>query len=58
MAYSVDSSGKTSSIFTTTATTDYKYVGLFDYKNTTQVFNVIVSGYYKLQVWGAQGGYR
>ena len=56
MAYSVDSSGKTSSIFTTTATTDYKYVGLFDYKNTAQVFNVIVSGYYKLQVWGAQGG--
>lgn len=58
MAYSVDSSGKTSSIFTTTATTDYKYVGLFDYKNTAQVFNVVVSGYYKLQVWGAQGGYR
>lgn len=58
MAYSVDSSGKTSSIFTTTATTDYKYFGLFDYKNATQVFNVIVSGYYKLQVWGAQGGYR
>ena len=29
----------------------------FDYSSAAQSFNVIVTGYYKLEVWGAQGGY-
>lgn len=57
-AYSVDASGNTSGILTTTATTDYVLDKPFDYQNSAQQFNVIVSGYYKMRVWGAQGGYR
>lgn len=57
-AYSVDASGKTSSILTTTAETDYAYLGIFSYKNSVQTKTIEVSGYYYLQVWGAQGGYR
>ena len=57
-AYSVDASGKTSGILTTTAETDYVFNGVYDYKNAAQVKEIEVSGYYKLQVWGAQGGYR
>lgn len=55
-AYSVDAAGNTSAIFTTTAETAYAYTGLFDYKNAVQTKTIEVSGYYKLQVWGAQGG--
>lgn len=57
-AYSVDASGKTSGILTTTAETDYVFNGVYDYKNKAQIKEIEVSGYYKLQVWGAQGGYR
>ena len=57
-AYSVDASGKTSGILTTTAETDYAYLGIFSYKNSVQTKTIEVSGYYYLQVWGAQGGYR
>lgn len=57
-AYSVDAAGNTSEILTTTATTDYVLDKPFEYQNSTQQFNVIVSGYYKMRVWGAQGGYR
>ena len=57
-AYSVDAAGNTSGILTTTATTDYVLDKPFEYQNSTQQFNVIVSGYYKMRVWGAQGGYR
>ncbi len=57
-AYSVDASGNGSAIYTTTTTTDYAYTGLFAYQNSTQSKRIEVSGYYKLQVWGAQGGYR
>ena len=57
-AYSVDAAGNTSGILTTTATTDYVLNKPFEYQNSTQQFNVIVSGYYKMRVWGAQGGYR
>lgn len=56
-SYASDASGNTSSILTTTATTDYVLNKPFEYSNTVQTFNVIVSGYYKMQVWGAQGGY-
>ena len=57
-AYSVDASGNESGILTTTATTGYALNKPFEYTNSAQTFNVIVSGYYKMQVWGAQGGYR
>lgn len=57
-AYSVDAAGNTSAIFTTTAETAYAYTGLFDYKNSVQTKAIEVTGYYKLEVWGAQGGYR
>ena len=57
-AYSVDAAGNTSGILTTTATTDYVLDKPFEYQNSAQQFNVIVSGYYKMRVWGAQGGYR
>lgn len=55
-AYSVDASGKTSGILTTTAETDYAYLGIFSYKNSVQTKTIEVSGYYKLEVWGAEGG--
>lgn len=57
-AYSVDASGKQSAIMTTTAETDYVYNGVFAYRNSAQSKTIEVSGYYYLQVWGAQGGYR
>lgn len=57
-AYSVDAAGNTPGILTTTATTDYVLDKPFEYQNSTQQFNVIVSGYYKMRVWGVQGGYR
>ena len=30
----------------------------FEYTNAAQPFDVIVTGYYKFEVWGAEGGYR
>lgn len=56
-AYSVDSSGNGSGILATTSTTDYVYNGLFDYSSAVQSKLIEVSGYYKLEVWGAEGGY-
>ncbi len=53
-AYSVDSSNNASGIL---ETTDYIYNGLFDYSNVVQARTIQVSGYYKLEVWGAEGGY-
>lgn len=57
-AYSVDSSGKTSAILATDAETSYVYNGYFDFKAAVQTKVIEKSGYYILQVWGAQGGYR
>lgn len=31
---------------------------VYEYKKTYDTFETIVEGYYKLEVWGAQGGYR
>ena len=55
-AYSVDAAGNTSGILTTTATTDYVLNKPFAYSNAVQSFTTKVDGYYKMQVWGAQGG--
>lgn len=55
-AYSVDASGKTSGILTTTAETGYVFNGAYDYSSSVQTEPIEVSGYYYLQVWGAQGG--
>ena len=55
-AYSVDASGKTSGILTTTAETGYVFNGIYPYSSAAQIVNIEVSGYYYLQVWGAQGG--
>lgn len=57
-SYASDASGNTSSILTTLATTDQVYVlnKPFDYSNAVQTFTIEVDGYYKMQVWGAQGG--
>lgn len=57
-SYTVDASGNESGILTTTATTDYALNKAFEYTNTAQTFTIEVDGYYKMQVWGAQGGYR
>ncbi len=56
-AYSVDATGNASRVLTTTAETSYILEKPFDYSSAAQSFNVIVTGYYKLEVWGAQGGY-
>lgn len=53
MAYSVDASGKTSAIL---ETNEYIFNGVYDYSNAVQTVTVEKSGYYYLQVWGAQGG--
>ncbi len=53
MAYSVDASGKTSAIL---ETNEYIFNGIYDYSNVVQIVTVEKSGYYYLQVWGAQGG--
>lgn len=55
-AYSVDASGKQSGIITTTTKTGYYLNKPFDYSSNVQSFDVVASGYYKLEVWGAQGG--
>lgn len=55
-AYYDDASGKTSAIYTVNAKTDYVYNGLFSYSSSVQTKTIEVTGYYKLQVWGAQGG--
>ena len=52
-AYTVDASGNTSRIV---STDDYVFEGLYDYSNAVQTTTVEKSGYYYLQVWGAQGG--
>lgn len=57
-AYSVDAAGNTSRILTTTAEIDYVLNKPFEYTNAAQPFDVIVTGYYKFEVWGAEGGYR
>lgn len=56
-SYYEDASGNTSAIFTTTTKTDYVYKGLFPFSSAVQIKNIIVSGYYKLEVWGAEGGH-
>lgn len=53
MAYSVDASGNTSRIISTST---YSYYGLVDYSNQIQTKTIAEPGYYKLETWGAQGG--
>lgn len=55
-AYSVDSAGKESGILTTTTEDTYVYNGAFPYSSGTQSITIEQSGYYYLEVWGAQGG--
>lgn len=55
-AYSVDASGKQSRIITTSTKMNYYLNKSFDYSSSVQTLNIIVSGYYKLEAWGAQGG--
>ena len=55
-AYSVDSSGKESSILTTTTEDTYVYNGVFPHSSNVQGVTIEQSGYYLLEVWGAQGG--
>ena len=57
-AYSADAAGNTSRILTTTAEIDYVLNKPFEYTKAAQPFDVIVTGYYKFEVWGAEGGYR
>lgn len=52
-AYSVDASGNTSRIISTST---YSYYGLVDYSNQIQTKTISEPGYYKLETWGAQGG--
>lgn len=53
MAYSLDSTGKSSRVM---ATSTYSYYGLVDYSNQNQTRTIAEPGYYKLEVWGASGG--
>lgn len=55
-AYAVDASGKESGILSTSTDNSYVYNGLFEYSSGVQVVPIMQSGYYYLQVWGAQGG--
>ena len=55
-AYSVDSAGKESGILTTTTEDTYVYNGVFPYSSNVQGVTIEQSGYYLLEVWGAQGG--
>ncbi len=55
-AYTVDAAGNASRILTTTSTTFYVLDKPFAYSNAVQTFTIEVDGYYKMQVWGAQGG--
>ena len=55
-AYSVDSAGKESGILTTTTEDTYVYNGVFPYSSNVQGITIEQSGYYLLEVWGAQGG--
>ena len=55
-AYAVDASGNTSSILTTTTEDNYVFNGIYDYSSGVQTVPIEVSGYYYLQVWGAQWG--
>ena len=49
-------SSNKSNIITKTITIPYTEVNEYSYRARTQTMNVAVTGYYKLQVWGAQGG--
>lgn len=51
--YTADSSGNSSRLFETST---YGYYGLIDYSNQIQSKVITEPGYYKLEVWGAQGG--
>lgn len=58
-AYTKDASGNTSAILKVSATTDeenYVFNGVYPYSSTVQTVNIVKTGYYKLEVWGAQGG--
>lgn len=55
-AYSVDSAGKESGILTTTTEDTYVYNGVFPYSSNVQGITIEQSGYYLLEVWGAEGG--
>ncbi len=56
--YSEDAYGNTSAILSTDQDNDYVYNGVFPYKNAVQTLTIKKSGYYYIQTWGAQGGYR
>lgn len=53
VAYSVDEAGNSSRL---KETSTYDYYSLIDFRNQIQTKNILVSGNYKLEVWGAQGG--
>lgn len=55
-AYAVDASGRESGILTASTDNNYVYNGLFEFSSNVQVVPITQSGYYYLQVWGAQGG--
>lgn len=55
-AYSVDATGNTSRTVAFEENSNYVLNKAFPYSSTVQAFDISVTGYYKLQVWGAQGG--
>lgn len=54
-AYSVDAAGNESAIISTPPD-NYVFNGIYDYSSSVQTVPIEVSGYYYLQVWGAEGG--
>jgi hypothetical protein len=54
--YVTTSDGRKSNVYQQKISTTYSYTGLFSYTGATQTYVAGASGYYQLQVWGAQGG--
>ena len=56
LIYGVDANNKQSREITVNAKTLYVFNGIYAYQAAAYSKTIEVSGYYKLQVWGAQGG--
>ena len=57
LIYGVDANNKQSREITVNAKTLYVFNGVYAYQAAAYTKTIEVTGYYKLQVWGAEGGY-
>ena len=56
--YATSSDGRKSNVYQEKISTSYVYAGTYAYTGGVQTYTAGANGNYKLQVWGAQGGYR